>query len=121
MTDTLPTAFTALLAAWNETDLAKIRGHLERALAPDILFADPDNLIHGIDAFEEMVRGFRLAYPDAITAHTSGYNVHHNRYRYHWLVSIGGKPAVPGMDVTHIGNDGLIDRIDGFFGPVPKI
>ncbi|MGB0907885.1 MAG: hypothetical protein ACPGVT_10360 [Maricaulaceae bacterium] len=112
----LPNCFTALLAAWNETDPANVRGHLNKALAPDILFADPHYFIHGIDAFEAMVHEFHEKYPSPTTEHTSGYNMHNNRYRYNWLVSFGGKPAMPGMDVTEVNADGLICRIDGFFG-----
>lgn len=52
--------------------------------------------------------------------HTSGFNVHHNRYRYNWLVSLGGVPVVPGTDVVELNHDGKAVRVDGFFGPAPK-
>lgn len=115
----IPESLNALLAVWNEKDPERIRGHLEKALAPDIVFADPNYCIEGIDAFEDMVREFLATNPDATCEHTSGFNMHHNRYRYEWLVSIGGKPAVPGMDVALLNEDGKVARIDGFFGPVP--
>ena len=118
MTD-MPESFQAMLDAWNETDPDKIRGHLDRALDPEVEFADPDNHIRGIDAFEEMVRTFRARYPDGTAEHTSGLNCHHNRYRYSWLVSVGGKPAVPGMDVTEVNAEGKVVRVDGFFGDLP--
>lgn len=120
MTD-IPQAFEDMLAGWNETDLAKIRSHLDKALSPSVVFADPDNYVEGIDAFAEMVRDFRTRLPDATCERTSGMNVHHDRYRYEWLVSAGGKPMVPGMDVVQLDANGKVCRVDGFFGPVPAL
>ena len=117
---TLPSSFDAMLAAWNERDPDKIRGHLDAALAPGILFADPDNFTQGIDEFEDMVRRFRAKWPNATSERTSGYNAHHNRYRYRWLVTVAEGQALPGMDVVEIDENGLVVRVDGFFGPVPK-
>lgn len=119
MTD-IPPAFEHMMAAWNELDMTQIRGHLEKALAPTILFADPNYLVEGIDEFEAMVKEFRQQYPDATCEHTSGLDMHHNRYRYSWLVSVGGQPALPGLDVAEVNEQGQIIRIDGFFGPVPE-
>ena len=117
----LPNCFQNLLAAWNEKDAGKIRDHLEKAVAPDVVFADPNYLIEGIDAFEAMVREFMQQYPVSTCEHTSGLDSHHNRYRYKWLVSADGKPLVAGMDVVEVNEDGLITRVDGFFGPFPEL
>jgi len=116
----LPPSLVSMLAAWNEKDPERIREHLDIALSPNIIFADPDNCIEGIAAFEAMVRKFLAERPTAKCEHTSGFNVHHNRYRYNWLVSLGGVPVVPGMDVVELNGQGKVLRVDGFFGPVPK-
>lgn len=116
----MPDSFVSLLAAWNEKDVDLIRGHLDKALAPQIVFCDPNYLIEGVDAFEKMVRDFTMQYPVSRCEHTSGLDAHHNRYRYKWLVSVNNKPAVAGMDVVELDGNGLISRIDGFFGPFPK-
>lgn len=117
----LPASFEALLRAWNETDHSRIREHLDAALAPEIMFCDPNYLITGIDAFEAMVREFLEKYPVVKCEHTSGFNEHHNRYRYNWLVSVGGQPAVAGMDVAELNDAGKVIRIDGFFGEIPPL
>ncbi|MEM9234456.1 MAG: nuclear transport factor 2 family protein [Pseudomonadota bacterium] len=117
----IPESLDHMLAAWNETDPEKIRGHLDKALASGIVFADPDNFVEGIDDFEAMVRRFRERVPNARAERTSGFNAHNNRYRYEWLVSAGSQPLVPGMDVTEIDADGRVVRVDGFFGPVPAL
>lgn len=115
-----PECFTIMLKVWNEKDPKKIRAYLDIALAPDVVFADPNYLVHGIDAFEQMVLEFHETYPVSTCEHTSGLDHHHNRYRYKWLVSVNGVPAVPGMDVAELDTDGKITRIDGFFGPFPS-
>lgn len=116
----LPACFDKMLAAWNEKDIDMIRGHLDASLADNVVFADPDNFVEGIDAFEKMVRSFRTRLPNAKCERTSGFNVHNNRYRYNWLVSVDGAPVVPGMDVVEINSDKKVIRVDGFFGPVPE-
>ena len=47
-----PEAFDHMLAAWNEAESTLVRGHLEKALAPDIRFVDPSIDVTGIDGFE---------------------------------------------------------------------
>ncbi|MEM9840338.1 MAG: nuclear transport factor 2 family protein [Pseudomonadota bacterium] len=114
-----PKSLDAMFAAWNEHDLDKIRGHLNDALAPSVVFADPNNLTEGIDAFEAMVRAFRTEHPTAVCARSSGFNLHHNRFRYNWQVTVDGKPPLNGMDVTEVDEQGRVVRVDGFFGDVP--
>lgn len=115
----LPDSMRSMLAAWNEKDPEKIRSHLDKALSTDVVFADPNYLVEGIDAFEAMVREFLTNFPDAKCEHTSGFNEQHSRYRYEWLVSVGGVPAVAGMDVTTLNEAGKVARVDGFFGEIP--
>jgi len=117
----LPPCFEAMLAAWNEKDPSRIRGHLDAALAPDVTFCDPKYNIQGIDAFETMVREFHIQYKVSTCERTSGIDFHHHLYRYTWLVSVNGKPAIPGMDVVAVDDQNRIKRVDGFFGPFPAL
>ena len=116
----LPPSLDSMMAAWNEKDPTRVRGHLEAALSPDVVFADPDKYVVGIDAFEAMVHKFRADIDDAKAERTSGFNCHNNRYRYTWLVSSGNTPLMPGMDVTEIDDTGKVVRVDGFFGDIPE-
>ncbi|GAA6155082.1 hypothetical protein NBRC116588_05550 [Pyruvatibacter sp. HU-CL02332] len=117
----LPLSLDSMLAAWNESDPSRIRGHLDAALSPDVVFADPDNYVVGIDAFEAMVHKFRADIESPKAERTSGFNVHNNRYRYNWLVSSGDTPLMPGMDVTEVDDNGKVVRVDGFFGDIPEL
>lgn len=117
----VPDAFTDMLAAWNEKDLAQIRAHIDKSLAETIVFADPTNFIHGRDAFEAMIEEFRLKYPEAVCSRTSGLDSHNNRYRYSWEISDGQKVFVKGFDFVQLDENGLVERVDGFFGDLPQL
>ena len=116
-----PPTFDHMLAAWNERDVGKIRGHLERALAPDVCFIDPSIETHGIDEFEANVREFRGKFPDAICQRASGIDSHHNLYRYAWEIHRGDTLMLPGFDVVQVDDAGRVERVEGFFGPLPAV
>lgn len=117
----IPPSLSVMLAAWNERDPERIRGHLEQALAPEVLFVDPANNVTGLDAFEAMVRALRAAHPEVVSERTSGVDLHHNRCRYTWRVTMSEGRVVEGMDVTTLDDQGRVVRVDGFFGPFPGL
>ena len=114
----IPECFGHYLAAWNEQDPGRIRGHLLSSLADDALFVDPANQVTGIDAIESLIREAHAAM-DAEYVRVSGIDGHNRRYRYLWEVRRSGQPPIPGMDVSTINAAGKIERIDGFFGDFP--
>lgn len=116
----IPASFPHLLAAWNEPDAGKIRGHLDKALTADVEFVDPNYAICGLDAFEKMVREFRTKFPNSACIRTSGVDMHHDRARYSWTVVIDAANRIDGFDAVAIdAASGKVRRIDGFFGPLP--
>lgn len=117
----IPESFSYYLAAWNEADTTRIRAHLDRSVAADVLFVDPAHTTRDIDALESMIVSARQERPTAEYLRTSGVDGHNRRYRYTWEVRIDGKVVMPGMDVTTVDAEGLIVQIDGFFGPVPPL
>lgn len=116
-----PQSFDHMLAAWNELDPSRIRGHLERALSPQVLFIDPSIETRGLDAFEANVRDFRAKYPDARCSRASGVDSHHHLHRYAWQIHRGDELFLPGFDVVETDEQGLVLRVEGFFGPLPPI
>jgi len=113
-----PPAFDGMLAAWNEADHKKMRGHLEAALSEDIHFVDPDNDISGIDAFEAMVLQVQASIPGAVYSRTSAVDSHHLLHRYHWAIHLAGKQLVQGFDVVEE-RAGKVGKVMGFFGALP--
>jgi hypothetical protein len=108
-------------AMWNETDTAKIRGHLEKAVMPDFEFCDPIHFHFGHDALEANVQAFRSEHPNAVLGPSSVIDTHHDRLRYNWEIRRGKRLVMVGLDVVTMAGNGLIQRIDGFFGPLSPI
>ena len=114
----MPEAMEHYWAMWNELDLELVRGHLDQAVSEDFLFADPINFHQGRDALEANVREFRAERPTAGFIIASRLDSHNQRYRYEWNLVEDDKVTLRGFDVTTLDYDGLIERIDGFFGPL---
>ena len=118
--DDLPAAFGHYLDMWNERDADRVRSHLDAAVSEDMLFVDPRDQHVGRDALHQNVRRFRRAFPDADFSIRSGIDGHNNRYRYEWRIAVGDVVVLDGFDVATVNNDGQIERVDGFFGPLPE-
>jgi hypothetical protein len=119
--NTYPDSFDHMLAAWNERDMNRVRGHLEAALTPDVTFIDPTIETHGLAQFERNVRDFRAKYPLAILRRASAVDSHHNLHRYSWEILIDGKVVLLGFDVAQTATDGKVCRVLGFFGPLTRL
>lgn len=115
---TPPASFDHMLAAWNEPDPARVRGHLELALAADVHFVDPSIDLVGIDAFEANVHHVRQQLPGAVYSRTSDVDEHHGHHRYHWAIHSDGELLLAGFDVTVTDDQDRVTKVIGFFGPL---
>ena len=115
-----PPALEHMMAAWNEPDPDKVRGHLEKALAPEVRFVDPSIDVRGIDGFEANVHEVKASIPGAVYARASKVDSQHNFHRYHWTIHQDGKLLLPGFDVTQTNEDGMVVCVMGFFGELEK-
>ena len=118
---TYPKSLDDMMAAWNERDPEGVRAHLERALAPEVVFIDPSAVTHGIDEFEANVHHVHGQIPGAVYSRTSGVDSHNRLYRYTWEITRNGELVLPGFDVTEVDDDGMVVRVLGFFGPLPEM
>lgn len=117
----LPKALLCYLEMWNELDMQKMRPLLDQCIATDCLWVDPQNAHTGRDALENNVKAFRENFPQAVLSLASNVDGHHQRYRYDWKIHINGELLIKGFDVTTLNADGLIERVDGFFGELQAI
>ncbi|MEM8904132.1 MAG: nuclear transport factor 2 family protein [Actinomycetota bacterium] len=120
MTD-LPPALRTYLRMWNERDLDRARELLREAVTDDIVFADPQDFHEGREAMERNVERFNRAFPGAVLTLASGVDGQHDRYRYAWNIHVDGELLIEGFDVSTLAADGRIERVDGFFGPLPAL
>lgn len=114
----VPESFDLMLAAWNEADPARVRGHLEKALAADVHFVDPSVDLVGIDAFEANVHEVHEQIPGASYSRTSAVDTHHDHHRYHWAIHSNGELLLAGFDVAITDDRGRVQKVIGFFGPL---
>ncbi|MBO6506424.1 MAG: nuclear transport factor 2 family protein [Kordiimonadaceae bacterium] len=120
-TNEVPEAFDHYLAAWNETDVTKIRGHFERSCTDDVFFVDPTATTRTIDELTAFAVKVRTERPNVHNRRITGVDGHNLRYRYLWEIYDNDKLVLHGMDVTTINEDGKIVQIDGFYGDFPEM
>ncbi len=113
--------FERYMAMWNEPDPVARRRHLDFAVADDVVFCDPANFHIGRDALERNATALHAEEPDYEYQVASGFDHHHDRYRYAWQIVKHGEVVLKGMDVTTVDEHGKLQRIDGFFGPLPQV
>jgi hypothetical protein len=113
-------AFDHYFAMWNETDPDRARAHLDQAVTEDFEFCDPLHHHTGRDALFANVVSVQADFPGARFMVASRVDSHHDRHRYHWvMLSADGTLIVQGFDVATVAENGLFERIDGFFGDLP--
>ncbi|MEL6890130.1 MAG: nuclear transport factor 2 family protein [Actinomycetota bacterium] len=120
MIDT-PAALRTYFEMWNERDLARAFELLNEAVTDDVLFVDPRDHHEGRAAMEHNVRRFNRAFQTARISFASGVDGHHDRFRYAWHIHVDGELLLEGFDVATLAADGRIERVDGFFGPLPAL
>ncbi|MEM9521853.1 MAG: nuclear transport factor 2 family protein [Actinomycetota bacterium] len=119
--DNAPHVLTSYMQMWNERDPDAIRAHLDRAVSDDCVWVDPQHNHVGRDALEANVRGFRSQFPNADLGVGSNVDGHNDRYRYEWVIVNDGALLIRGFDVVTLNADGLIERVDGFFGTLGRV
>ena len=111
-----PTALRHYWAMWNEPDVERVRHHLDQAVTPGVEWTDPMHAHVGRDALEENVRTLRTDKPEYRFVIGSLFDGHHNLCRYEWHMMRKHRVLLRGLDVVTFAADGLIGRVDGFFG-----
>ena len=115
-----PSVLVDYMTMWNERDPELIRSHLDRCVGEDCWWVDPLHQHTGRDALEANVREFRAQFPNADLGVGSNIDSHNDRHRYEWVIVSDGELMIRGFDVVTVGADGLIDRVDGFFGTLTR-
>jgi hypothetical protein len=110
------------LSAYCDPDRARREARIAELWAPDGELVDPPLEGRGHAQLSDLADLVLTHYPDHIFRRTSGVDAHHGRGRYAWeLVAPTGAVAVSGLDVIEFAPDGRVQRIVGFFGPLPEI
>lgn len=118
----IPDIIAAYDRAWNEPDAAVRRSLLETAWREDGELLEPRGAFRGRDAIIERVGGFQERFPGARVDISSGLDSHHGFVRYTWAMNDAqGQRLLDGIDVCQIADDGKLQRVVMFFGPLPGL
>lgn len=117
----MPEALIAYWAAWNESDMMLVAGHLADAVAEEVEWNDPRDSFRGRTALEDAVRRLRASKPEYYFVIASEIDAHNDRLRYRWDMMRKHRVLMEGLDIVTLDSgSGLITRVDGFFGhPTP--
>ena len=109
----------AYMAAWNEKDEKKRRALLEKAWADDGRYTDPMSDAPGRAALIDLIAQFHKQMPGASIIAASAIDEHHGQLRFAWkMIAPDGSTGMEGIDVGRLAEDGRLQNITGFFGPL---
>jgi hypothetical protein len=116
----ITTIVDTYLAAFNETDAARSQQLTERAWAGDGRYVDPMFEVRGHAELAGMGPLIAAKYPGHRFRRVSGVDSHHGQLRFAWeFAASDGKVVMAGLDIGELASDGRLQRITGFFGPLP--
>jgi len=108
------------LAMWNEEDPEARQRCIAEAWAEGAVYRDPLLEADGAEGLDAMVVTVHGHYPGHRFRRTTGVDLHHDSVRFGWeLVAPDGAVTVAGIDVASLAADGRLQRVTGFFGPLP--
>lgn len=110
----------AYFAMWNEDDPARRAELIASAWTDEGAYTDPLLEAEGPEALSAMVDTVHQHYPGQRFRRTTAIDSHHDHHRFGWQLGEGDELVVAGLDVAHVGADGQLVRITGFFGPLAE-
>jgi SnoaL-like domain len=111
----------AFSSAWNEHDGARRLALLEKSWADDGVYHDPEGTMEGRAALSAFIGEFHAGYPGRTIDKTSGVESNGIWIRWAWEMRNGDAIESDGMDFAELAPDGRIQRLEGFFGPLPPL
>lgn len=118
----MPSALVTYWTMWNLAEVDGVRALIDACVIEDVEWCDPRDSFVGRDELELCVRRLKEPKPDYRFEIVSEVDGHHDRLRYRWnMLSGRGRVLMEGLDIVTLSPDGLIARVDGFFGDLSPV
>jgi hypothetical protein len=109
-----------LLAVFNEPDPGRRGAAIARTYAPDVVWYEPDRVVHGREALAERAAELRAETPDFVFVPGGPVSVNHGLGHLAFRYGPAGQPAaVTGMDIARC-EDGVIVELWTFVDGVSQ-
>ena len=110
------------LSAYGEPDRARRHDAVRHVWADDGRLVDPPLAARGHDEIVAQADALLAQFPGHRFRRSSGVDVHHGHVRYAWqLLNPAGAAVLEGVDFARVADDGRLDSVVGFFGPLPSL
>lgn len=121
MDETMTRCLNAYAAAWTERDQKTRDELLGLGFAADGEYIDNNGRAVGRAELSTMIGKFLVDFPlGATMVIDSGIDEHDRFARFTWIAKgPDGEVILPGMDFAQFAESGQVQRIVGFFGPIP--
>lgn len=108
------------LDAYSEVDPKRRASAVSRIWAADGRLVDPPLESQGHAGIAGQVQALLSQFPDHRFRRSTGIDAHHGFARYGWqLVNPAGETTLEGCDFAEVDGSGRLQRVVGFFGPIP--
>jgi hypothetical protein len=110
------------LAAYADPDRARRSAAVQRLWSEDAQLIDPPLAARGHAQIVDQAEQLLAHFPNHRFRRSSGIDLHHGAARYGWqLLAPDGRVVLEGLDVAQFDAQGRLERITGFFGPLPAL
>ena len=115
----LDTTIDTYLEAYAEADPVRRKELIGRVWAADGRLVDPPIEGAGHDGIGDVAAALQSQFPGHTFQRTSGIDAHHGFARYEWtMLAPDGTTVLTGLDIAEVADDGTLQRVVGFFGPL---
>ena len=105
------------LDVYTEADPAARHTGIERLWDPQGRLIEPPLEVAGHDGIDQLAQGLQAQYAGNTFRRSTEIDEHHGSARYGWeMVAADGSVTAAGQDVVHVGDDGKLLMVVGFFG-----
>ena len=120
--ETIEKLVDSYCTAWSADDPAKRLALLAEVWEETGVYVDPTAVCTGRNELAEHIGKVQQRYPGAKVIRTSVLDRHHDLLRFAWkMVLADGKSLPEGVDFAELSEDGKLQRIVGFFGPLGRM